>query len=239
MDHGRGSLMATALNRRQDAASPWAFVAFEAETTQTVWEAFEPEYAQETRFAPFEESSAEIPDALALTEQPVADDPMFLPGPQTRIEREDHEAAQHHEEQLRTLKEAHQQAIAEIEQKYAVEILGKLTSQLNAQSAELADEIGGRLTRLLAPLLMEHARKSSLAALTRDLLRILLSSDVNKIALAGPLELVTKIQAELGEHASRLQIEEADTVDVTVRIDSEVLATKLSAWTAVLKDVVA
>jgi hypothetical protein len=231
--------MATALKRRQDAASPWAFVAFEAEGTHNVWEAFEPEYDQEVRFAPLEESSAEIPDVLASVEQPVVDDPIFVPRPQTRVGWQDHEIAQHHEEQLRTLNAAHQRAIAELEQKYAVEIIGTLTSQLDAQGSKLADEIGKRLTRLLAPLLLEHARKSSLAALTRDLQRILSLSDVNKIALAGPPELVTKIQAELGEHASRLQIEEADTVDVTVRIDSEVLATKLSAWTAVLKEVVA
>lgn len=230
--------MSSALNKRQDALSPWAFVAFESEVAQAIWEAFEPEPIQAAHFAPLENPAPENPSMLPSAER--AEPNSFLPvlAPQMRIETGADEATLQFEERLRAVEESHQAALVRLEQKYAVELAGTLTSQIEMQGGQLADEIGGRLTRLLAPVLAEHARKASLAALIRDLQRILTSSDLNRTVLSGPPDLVAQVQAELGEQVSRIQIVETDAVDVTVRLDSEVLATRLSAWTAVLKDVV-
>jgi hypothetical protein len=225
--------------RQQDAASPWAFVAFEAENAAAVWEAFEREPIHATAFAPIEDAPFEAMEGLVAEEQTAPHDPVTVPMASAPDDKSRHYDKLHFEERLRELERSHEAAMSELERKFTVELLGNLAAQIESQASKLADEIGGRLTRILAPVLMDHARKASLAALTRDLQRILLSGEVNKIILSGPQELVAQIQSELGEHASRLQIEGTAAVDVTVRIDSGVLATKLCAWTSVLKDVVA
>jgi hypothetical protein len=226
------------VNRREEVASPWAFVAFEVEKPDAVWEAFEPEPVQVPHFAPFEQIVDEAPNALGPHDLSVREDEPLVGVPQATEPIGDHEADASHERQLRALEEVHQAALAELEHRYSVELISKLTSQIELKGAQIADEFGGRLSRLLAPVLFDHARKASLAALTRDLQRILASSEVNRIKLSGPREMMAQVQVELGEQASRFLIEETDTVDVTVRIDSEVLATRLSVWSAVLKDVV-
>jgi hypothetical protein len=227
------------LGKRQDASSPWAFVAFEAEGAGAIWEAFEPEPVQPTHFAPFEYPAPETPNLLPSAVPAEIDSSALMPAPQMRIEAGVNEATPEFEERLRVLEETHQAALAQLERKYTVELAGKLTSKIELQGVEMADEIGSRLARLLAPILFDHARTASLAALTRDLQRILVAGEAHRIVMSGPRKMVMQVQAELGEQASRLQIEETDTVDVTVRLDSEILATRLSAWSAVLKDVLA
>jgi hypothetical protein len=230
--------MAASLGKRQDAASPWAFVAFEAEAADPVWEAFEPEIIQEARFAPFES----IPGAATAPAVPedlnTSNDPFVAPPEASRHEADSLQSASQYEKQLRALEETHQAALAELERRYAEDLIGKVSSQIELQGRQLANEIETRLVRLLAPLLMDHARKASLAALTRDLQRILTSSEVNQIMLKGPGDWIKQMQEGLGEQALRVRIQEADSPDVKVLIDPEVIATRLSAWADVLKEVI-
>jgi hypothetical protein len=228
--------MMASLVKQQEGASPWAFVAFEAEGTEPAWEAYEPEPIRTTAFAPIEDAPVEA------TKAPLAGGQAALHN-QVTVTASNEERCYtdqlHFEERLQELEQSHQGALVDLERKFAVELLDRLAAQIDAQGRKLADEFGARLLCILAPVLMDHARKASLAALTRDLQRIFISGEVNKIVLSGPQDLAAQIQSELGEQASRLRVEHSDSVDVTVRIDSEVLATKLSAWASVLKDVVA
>ncbi len=232
--------MAHAFAKPQEAASPWAYVAFEPERPEPVWEAFEPEPSLRLGFAPFDSVTAQTRAELFQDEEASkttspTDGPVI-----TEPERTAHGSdIESYENRLRDLEHSHQTELVQLEKKYAVELLQKLSSQIEALGGDLGRDIGARLTRLLAPVLMDHARKSSMAALTRDLQRILSSSDIAKLTLSGPAELLDKVQEALGDSASRLQVCQNDAADVTVQIDREVLATKLSGWAAVLKEVVA
>ena len=232
--------MARALLKTQEAVSPWAYVAFEEEKLEPVWEALEPEPSPRQDFAPFGNAKGDTRAAPFQEEQapriiPAANGAL-MPAPEGN-----HHGpfAESYENRLRELERSHQAALTELEKKYAVELLQKLTSQIESLGSDIGRDIGAQLTRLLAPVLVDHARKSSMAALTRDLQRMLSSADVAKLRLSGPPDLIGHVQEALGEDASRLQICQNDSADVTVQIDSEVLATRLSGWAAVLKDVVA
>jgi hypothetical protein len=232
--------MAQALAKPQEAASPWAYVAFEAEKPEPVWEALEPEASCRLDFAPFDSAKAETRAEPFQGKMAPQITSAVDGGLMAALEGNHYgPVIESYENRLRELEQFHQATLAELEKKYAVELLRKLTSHIESLGSDLGREIGTQLTRLLAPVLVDHARKSSMAALTRDLQRILSSADVAKLTLSGPPELVKQVRDALGEDASRLEICQNETADVTVQINSEVLATRLSGWAAVLKDVAA
>jgi hypothetical protein len=231
--------MARALAKPQEIESPWAYVAFEQENPESRWEAFEPEPSFRLDFAPLDSVAETRAELFQDEEAPQSTSP--ADGTIMAAHEGNHCGApiENYENRLREIDQSHQAALAQLEKKYAVELLQKMSSQIESLGSDLGRQIGGQLARLLAPVLMDHARKSSMAALTRDLQRILSSPDIAKLKLSGPAELLNQVQEALGESASRLQIFHNGSPDVTVQIDSEVLATKLSGWAAVLKDVAA
>jgi 23S rRNA pseudoU1915 N3-methylase RlmH len=232
--------MAQALAKPQETESPWAYVAFEAEIPQPDWEPFELVQLHQGSFLSLEKSSSAGGPERSL---PGSSDFRAAPPEEEAPDRARHEylsdAIPRYERRLQELEESHQASLEQIEQKYAVELAQRMTAQVEAISSELGQETGKQLTRMLAPLLADHARKASMEALTRDLQRILLSTDITLLRISGPQALLKQVQDALGESASRLECVETDSVDVTVEIDSGILATKLSNWAATLKEVVA
>jgi hypothetical protein len=229
-----------ALAKQRESTSPWAYIAFESDGPKLEWEPFEPEVWPQELFAPLERDSAG--DRLECP-QPGSDNTSSAPIEVTQAVcvQEDHQSngIARYERQLQELQESHQAALAQLEQTYVAEMLQRLTAQLQEMSGKLAQETGDQLARLLAPLLSDHARKASMAALTRDLQRLLSSNDVTRLRMTGPQLLIKQVQENLGEGASRIDMLETDGVDVTVETDGEILATKLSGWAAILKEVVA
>jgi hypothetical protein len=229
-----------ALAKQQESMSPWAYIAFESDGPKLEWEPFEPEVRPQEFFAPLERDSAgnqlghPQPGPDVVDSVPMEVTQVFS----TQEDRHGSSIAEY-ERRLQELEESHQAALAQLEQTYATGMLQRVTAQLEEMGGKLAQETGDQLARLLAPLLRDHARKASMAALTRDLQRILSSNDVTKLRMSGPQLLIKKVQESLGESASRIDMLETDTIDVTVEIDGEILATKLSGWAATLNEVVA
>ncbi|MCM2291374.1 hypothetical protein NAC44_03405 [Allorhizobium sp. BGMRC 0089] len=175
-----------------------------------------------------------------------------LPQPEpVDIEKERAEAyAEGQAEATHALEEAHARALAELEERHAQE-LQALKARHEAQlsdvishglkkiSAAIAGMVGEQTAAILAPFLSEALTKKAIKTLTEQLNAAILKGDVGLITIRGPESLFNAVKTHMPDHESLLRHQQSDDVDVVVTVDDQALVTRISAWTASLRKILA
>ncbi len=149
------------------------------------------------------------------------------------------ESQQRFGEERQALVAAHAEEMAALREKYESEAAALIAAGLQEIAGAAAQAVSDQTARILAPLLDEALvakAVSDMADLIRD---AMLEGDVGTVNIRGPLHLFEKLQVALGGSAPLLRHVEAPDLDISVDIGETALVTRMSAWAASLKKVLA
>lgn len=150
------------------------------------------------------------------------------------------EARREWEDLRAQLQNDHAEEIAALRDKYEAEIASVVEKKMGEAAVLIAEAVSDQTARVLAPV-VEQVLVSKAVADLADLLRVaILDGDAATITVHGPLHLFEKLTAVLGaEHAALFRHVEAADLDISADIGGSALVTRLSAWSARLKEVLA
>lgn len=151
-------------------------------------------------------------------------------------ERDGREAArQEYEAALATEKERLETRLAEARQGWVVEQGRELSTLIGSGLACIEETIADVTARLIEPLLVADARKTSLNALKEALRDITTKSEAATIRIEGPEDLLLIMRDSLGG-ANNIIWAPASRCDIHVETSNTVMETRLEAWLAHLKE---
>lgn len=175
----------------------------------------------------------------------------FPPEPAIDIDAERAEARAEGEQagraEIRALWEAEK---AEMEASHAAE-LAALRRQLEEAAAQRVDEgfrrmvstleasLCDQVAAVLAPVMSEAVAARAIAQLAEAIRQALGGGQAAVLTVYGPTDLFERLKDRLGEDAPTLRHVPAADLDIAVDLDDAVLVTRLSAWAASLRKVLA
>lgn len=175
----------------------------------------------------------------------------FPPEPEIDIDAERAAARAEGEEagrqEIQALREADR---AEMEARHAEE-LAALRRQLEEAAAlrvaegyrRMAESLGvslsNQVAEVLAPVITEALAAKAVADLAEVIRQSLGAGHAAELAVHGPADIFERLKLALGEDAPALRHQPAADLDIAVDLDDSVLVTRLSAWAASLKKVLA
>ncbi|MDH4414738.1 MAG: hypothetical protein QE484_15610, partial [Rhizobium sp.] len=134
---------------------------------------------------------------------------------------------------------AHAQALAERDQKLRDEFAALLATKLPDVIEKLSLAVSEQAAIALAPVVGEALAEKAVKDLA-DLLRAAIAAgEAGTVEVKGPRLLFQKLQAEMPEQASFLRHVEDPDLDLTAEFGDAALVTRISAFTASLKKVLA
>lgn len=134
---------------------------------------------------------------------------------------------------------AHAQALAERDQKLRDEFAALLATKLPEVIEKLALAVSEQAAEALAPFIGEALAEKAVKDLADLLQAAIASGDAGTIEVKGPRLLFQKLLAEMPEQAGFLRHSEDEDLDLTAEFGDAALVTRISAFTASLKKVVA
>ncbi|THV16969.1 FliH/SctL family protein [Rhizobium rhizophilum] len=134
---------------------------------------------------------------------------------------------------------AHAQALAERDQKLRDEFAEILATKLPDVIRNMSIAVSEQAAIALAPVIGEALAEKAVKDLSDLLQAAIASGEAGKIDVKGPRHLFEKLQAEMPEHTSFLRHTEDDDLDLTAEFGDAALVTRISAFTASLKKVLA
>ena len=150
------------------------------------------------------------------------------------------EAKQSWEEERAQLLKAHADELAATKLKYEAEITSIVEKKMSEAAVLIAEAVGMQTARILAPIVEQTLVEKAVADLAELLHAAILEGDAATVTLRGPVELFEKLKAALGEeHQALLRHVEAADLDLSAEMGDAALVTRLSAWSARLKEVLA
>lgn len=150
------------------------------------------------------------------------------------------EARRQANEEREQLLKAHADELEAVRAVHQNEIASIVERKLTEAALLLAEAVSEQTAKVLAPVVEEALIAKAVSDLA-DLLRsAILEGDVAEVVLRGPAPLFEKLTAALGDgHANLLRHIPADDLDITAEIGDAALVTRLSAWSARLREVLA
>ncbi len=164
-------------------------------------------------------------------------------------------------ERKQAFEEGRQAAIQELSEQYAQEKMNLEANHLEEVEAlkqlnqiELARVMGDGLQRILeavsravseqtiaviAPFLQEALIETALKDMSTLLKEAIVEGDIGTVTVRGPGPLFDRLRNRMEGYHDLLRHVEADDLDLTVDIHDTALVTRISAWTASLKKVLA
>lgn len=134
---------------------------------------------------------------------------------------------------------AHAQALAERDQKLRDQFAEILATKLPEVIQKLSLAVSEQAALALAPVIGEALAEKAVSDLAALLQAAIASGEAGTIDIKGPRLLFQKLQAEMPEHTSFLRHVEDDDLDLTAEFGDAALVTRISAFTASLKKVLA
>lgn len=102
----------------------------------------------------------------------------------------------------------------------------------------LVEQVENSLGHALLPLMNDKVQQTNLEAILAEVTAILKNQTIEKLKLSGPMSLITPVEAAFAHLEIPMDVEESDTVDLTVTVDKQLLSTSLSDWSLRLKDLI-
>ncbi len=127
------------------------------------------------------------------------------------------------------------QKLATERQKWAVEQGTHLSELIAAAFEDVEQRFAERVGSILKPFLGESVRAKALEELSASLNLMLAKGEYAKIAISGPKDLLSALEARLGDRHAGVTFVESDGVDVAVSADGTIIETQIGAWTEAIQ----
>lgn len=148
-------------------------------------------------------------------------------------------AAERFEVDRQAMEIAHAQALAERDQRLRDEFATIVGTKLPELIEKLSLAVSEQAAVALAPVIGEALAEKAVKDLAVVLQAAISSGDAGTIEVKGPRLLFQKLQSEMPEHTSFLRHTEDEDLDLTAEFGDAALVTRISAFTASLKKVLA
>jgi hypothetical protein len=143
------------------------------------------------------------------------------------------------DEDRATLIAEHEAALARLQAAHETALAEAVASKMQDIAVVVATGVSDQTAKVLAPLL-EDALVAKAVADLADLVRdAVLEGAVGTLTVKGPAPLFEKLKASLDMPEAALRHVEATDLDLCVDVDEVALVTRMSAWTARLKELLA
>lgn len=149
------------------------------------------------------------------------------------------ELSERHAEDVARLEALHAEQIAELEKKHKSELGRIIGGGLHSIAAAIATAVGAQAVEAIAPFVEEALIETALHDISTLLKEAIIEGEVTTVTVRGPGELFDRLRENMDGHDDLLRHIEDDDIDLTVDIDDTALVTRISAWTASLKKVLA
>lgn len=187
-------------------------------------------------------------DAFGLNDEPVLElpqpDPIDVEAERAQAYAEGFEAAS------QQLSEQHAQEIARLEalsaeklqdeakahQKAIAKLIG---NGLQRIAASVSETVGEQVVAAITPFIEEALVETALHDISTLLKEAILEGQAGIVTVRGPEPLFERLKMQMDGHEDLLRHIEADDLDLTVDVEETALVTRISAWTASLKKVLA
>lgn len=131
-------------------------------------------------------------------------------------------------QQLQEKEEAHQAALAQV-----------IAEGLEKIATAIAETVGEQAVAAVAPFLEESLIETALHDLSTLLKEAILEGEASVVTVRGPEALFERLRMQMDGHEGLLRHIDAHDLDLTVDVQDAALVTRISAWTASLKKVLA
>ena len=144
------------------------------------------------------------------------------------------------EEERAALVAAHETELASLKAGFDSEIVQLVQSKLAEIAITVAEAVSDQTAKVLAPLVEETLVGKAIVDMA-DLIRAaVLEGDVATVTIRGPEHLRVRLSEVLGgEISSLIRHVEADDLDISADLGEPALVTRLSAWSARVKELLA
>ena len=150
------------------------------------------------------------------------------------------EANRRMDEEREALLRAHAEEIAALRQKHEDEMADIVAQKLADASLLIAEAVSTQTAQILAPLVEEALVDKAVSEMAALIRAAVAEGDLGAVVVHGPARLFDRLAAAFGEKgASLLRHVEAADLDITVDLGDSALVTRMSAWSARLRKVLA
>lgn len=183
-------------------------------------------------------------DAFAAGDT-AAEEPVDLDGERVEAHREGYEtgledARSNWEEERRKLVDAHEQELAALRQHYEMELTASIQSKMADATLLLAEAVSNQTAAILAPLVEEALVAKAISDMADLIREAIVEGDVGTVTVHGPAHLREQLVGNLDENTcTSIRHVEAPDLDVSVDLGEAALVTRMSAWSARLRELLA
>lgn len=143
-------------------------------------------------------------------------------------------------EERQALLAAQQAEMAALKARYENEIVDLVQSKLGQIAITVAEAVSDQTAKVLAPLVEEALTDKAIADMAGLIRAAVLEGDVATVTVRGPEHLRMKLSEALGDNLpSMIRHVEASDLDVSADLGDPALVTRLSAWSARVKELLA
>ena len=125
---------------------------------------------------------------------------------------------------------AFEERLASERQKWALDEGARLSELLNAGLVDVERRVAQQVGRILKPIFADEVRRAAVSALSQTLSEMLAKGTYARVAVSGPSDLLSALQARVGEVDAALSFVVSEHVDLVVHADETVLETRIGAW---------
>jgi hypothetical protein len=213
-------------------------VFFEEDEAASDWQPFEPEHEPSAAFTQIDTAPAavpldESPAQLASGDMDAELSPgifittdMVWPAQSSAAE----ELMNSHAQSIESMEARHRLELDELQSRLTKDLSQGFSDALYSFETRIAAEIKTRLSSLLAPLLTEHAKMASVAAIVDELRSLILAGKMTMVKLSGPAPVISEIKKAMGGAGDRIKIGNEVSPDIVIEVDSHIISTRLTEW---------
>jgi hypothetical protein len=192
---------------------------------------------------PADEGGFDFEDLPAL--DAVIDNPIDIEAERAEARRLGYEAATEEalakwQDERQQLLDAHTSELAALRNRYEIEFAASLNAKITEAASLIAETVSNQTVTILEPLVEKALVAKSLDDMAGLIQQAILEGDVGVVTVHGPAHLSKQLAAALDDTArSMIRHVEADDLDLCVDVGEITLVTRMSAWSARLKELLA
>lgn len=170
--------------------------------------------------------------------------PLDIEAERAKAYAEEHEAAaedlrRQYDAERQELEKAHAEQLAALKEKHETETVALIAAQFRDVAAATAQALADQTAVILSPLLEEALTAKAVAEMADMIREAMVEGELGTLTVRGPAGLFERLETALGETSAVLRHIEADDLDIAVEMGESALVTRMSAWSASLKKVMA
>lgn len=125
---------------------------------------------------------------------------------------------------------AFEEKLALERQRWAEEEGARLADLFASGLLDVEGRISEQVGRILKPIFADEVRRAAVSALSQTLKEMLAKGTYARIAVSGPHDLLSALQARIGQADAAMRFVVSERADLVVHADETVLETRIAAW---------